>query len=518
MGNVVKLNDTYGDASRSARYARVHTRAQDGIETPAVTIEAHRPGGAPGFSLVGMPQTAVREARDRVKSALKTTRLEFPKGQLVVNLAPADLAKLGGRYDLAIAMSILAETNQVPDRHLERLEFIGELSLYGEVRRVRGCFGAALAAQNAGRGLVFPSANAAELAGLVDTPLYPVESLAHAVAITRAEDPVPWSAPERITPSPAERISLNDVKGQLAAKRALVIAAAGSHHLLMRGPPGAGKTMLAKRLVNLMPALTRAEAIEVANVYSVTGRERPLGDSRPFRDPHHTASTAALVGGGAPVAPGEVTLAHHGVLFLDELPEFRRDALEALREPLESAQVVIARVNQKCRLPASFQFVAAMNPCPSGFVCDEKDCRCTPQQIHRYRTRLSGPLLDRIDLTVEVAPVTEDDLWNGQSPGLNEADLRRQIVAARAIQLRRSRKYNRELDARDVEQHCALDPGGQDLLRRAVRRHKLSARAIHRVQKVARTIADLAEERDIGTSHVAQSLKYRAASSDSPDQ
>ena len=518
MDNVVKLHDPYGDASKSARYTRIHTRAQDGIETPAVTIEAHRPGGAPGFSLVGMPQTAVREARDRVKSALKTTRLEFPRGQLVVNLAPADLAKLGGRYDLAIAMSILAETNQVPGRHLESLEFIGELSLYGEVRRVRGCFGAALAAQNAGRGLVFPSANAAELAGLVDTPLYPVESLAHAVAITRAEDPVPWSPPERIAPSRSERMSLDDVKGQLAAKRALVIAAAGGHHLLMRGPPGCGKTMLAKRLVNLMPALTRAEAIEVANVYSVAGRDRPSGDLRPFRDPHHTASTAALVGGGAPVAPGELTLAHHGVLFLDELPEFRRDALEALREPLESAQVVIARVHQKCRLPASFQFVAAMNPCPSGFVCDEKDCRCTPQQIHRYRSRLSGPLLDRIDLTVELAPVTEDELWNGGSLGPDEATSRREIETARAIQLRRNQKYNRELDAPDVERYCALEPAGQDVLRRAVESYKLSARAIHRVQKVARTIADLAEEKDIAASHVTKALAYRAASTDGPDE
>ena len=515
MDNVVKLQDTYADASRSARFTRIHTRAQDGIETPPVTIEAHRPGGAPGFSVVGMPQTAVREARDRVKSALKTSRLEFPRGQLVVNLAPADLAKLGGRYDLAIAMSILAETNQVPARHLERLEFIGELSLYGEVRRVRGCFGAAIAAQGAGRGLVFPWANADELAGLVDTPLYPVGTLADAVKLLREECPDPWSPPKMPARRRGDEISLNDVKGQIAAKRALVIAAAGGHHLLMRGPPGTGKTMLAKRLVNLMPVLSRVEAIEVANVYSVAGRDRPAGDMRPFRDPHHTASTAALVGGGAPVAPGEVTLAHHGVLFLDELPEFRRDAIEALREPLESAQVVIARVNQKCRLPASFQFVAAMNPCPSGFVCDEANCRCTPQQIQRYRARLSGPLLDRIDLSVEVGPVTEDELWNGRSPALDEEALRRQIEAARALQLRRRHRYNRELDARDVDRHCALDESGQRLLRRAIKRYRLSARAIHRVQKVARTIADLEEEPHIAPAHVSEALAYRAESGDS---
>ena len=324
------------------------------------------------------------------------------------------------------------------------------------------------------------------------------------------------SAKEEAPPTADTQISLNDVKGQLAAKRALVIAAAGGHHLLMRGPPGTGKTMLAKRLVNLLPALNRTEAIEVANVYSVAGRERPASDARPFRDPHHTASTAALVGGGSPVAPGEVSLAHRGVLFLDELPEFRRDALEALREPLESAQVVIARVNQKCRLPASFQFVAAMNPCPSGFVCDETSCRCTPYQVQRYRSRLSGPLLDRVDLTVEVAQVTEDELWNGRSPALDEAALRRKIAEARAIQLRRRHKYNRELDARDVERYCSLDQGGQQLLRLAVKRYRLSARAIHRVQKVARTIADLAEEPHIAAAHVAEALGYRAAWTEPP--
>ena len=471
-------------------------------------------GGLPRMSMVGLPQAAVRESKDRVRAAIRCAQFEFPPRVTTVNLAPADLPKGGGRFDLPIALGILAASEQLPRTALAGHEFIGELGLTGELRAVDGVLPAALACGEAGRVLVVPAANGAEAALVRGVDVRVARTLSEVCAHVTGQRPLPRALAE--TEAPAGPIpgipDLADVRGQLRARRALEIAAAGGHHLLLAGSPGCGKTLLASRLPGILPEANEAEALETAAIASVSGRgiDPARWRQRPFRAPHHTASAIALAGGGSEPRPGEISLAHHGVLFLDELPEWNRHVLEVLREPLESGTVTVSRAARHSEFPARFQLVAAMNPCPCGWAGDASGrCQCSADAVQRYRMRVSGPLLDRIDLHVDVPRVAPAELRPDAPAGESSAVVRARVEAARALQLERAGVLNAHLGQSGTAAHCRLDASDQALLERAIDSLQLSARAMHRILRVARTIADLAGAGSIASAHLAEALGYR---------
>ncbi len=492
--------------------AVVRSRALVGLHAPEVRVEVHLGNGLPAFHIVGLPQAAVRESADRVRAALLHCGFDFPNRRLTVNLAPADLPKDSGRFDLPIAVGILAASGQVPLDALDGLEFVGELSLTGEIRPIRGALAMVLAvrAEAARRRLVIPQECRAEAALAGEGQALAAAGLTQLCAHLRGESPLERVAHCVPACAAASLPDFSDVKGQLLARRALEVAAAGGHSVLMIGPPGAGKTMLAQRFASLLPGLEPDEALECAMVQSIAGRfDTRTWGRRPFRSPHHTASTVALVGGGAVPRPGEVSLAHRGVLFLDELPEFQARVLETLREPLESGEITISRAARQTTFPARFQLLAAMNPCPCGHAGSAHGrCTCSADRILRYQRTISGPLLDRIDIRIHVEPVPADDL---QRPPQPAGDAAARVLAARARQRARQPVPNAQLDARGVDRVCALDEGASALLRAAPERLGWSARGYHRVLRVARSIADLAGQSAIGAGHLAEAIQYRRA-------
>ncbi|MDH3219663.1 MAG: YifB family Mg chelatase-like AAA ATPase [Gammaproteobacteria bacterium] len=487
------------------------TRAQLGINAPQVRVEVHISSGLPAFTVVGLPETAVREARDRVRSAIINSGFEFPARRITVNLAPADLPKEGGRYDLPIALGILAASNQTDISKISAAACFGELALSGECRKISGLLPSLIASREAGQDVVIPCRNQSEAMLVRDLKINLASSLARLCAGLNAGDELPSIKADPRTHQPDYKVDLGDVRGQHQAKRALEIAAAGGHHMLMMGPPGTGKSMLACRLNTVLPPMSEDEAMSLAAIRSLC-QQTVVPETwleRPFQSPHHTVSGVSLVGGGSQPKPGEISLAHNGVLFLDELTEFRRGVVEVLREPLETGQIHISRASQKAIFPARFQLIAAMNPCPGG--CDSiQSCDCSPEQLNRYRNKLSAPLLDRIDIQIELARLRHEQLIGSENHNAeSSSQVRKRVGSARKLQLLRQGCLNANLGNRELPEICRLDSASERMLVRAIEKLGLSARSYHKLLRLARTIADLAPEQHIREAHVAEAISYR---------